>query len=260
MEVNCSEAAAGFAAYVKDYDIKDEKIRLKVEHTIKVAELCREIAESEEFSPEDAETAWLIGLLHDVGRFEQVRRFGTFVDSQSIDHAAFGADLLFRDGLIREFVKDDSCDLLIERAVRTHSMFRLPSDFDERTLRFCNVIRDADKVDIMRVNVETPLEELYNVTTERLRRDEISPKVLDSFLEEHATLREYKKTTIDFLAAHISLVYELVYPHSVYTAYRQGFLYKMMDFKSDNPHTQEQFAFIRERVNAYLHRRLNLCA
>ncbi len=256
MELNCSEAAGRFASYVKSYDVNDEKVRLKIEHTYKVAELCRKIAESEKLSSEDADLAWLTGLLHDIGRFEQLRRFGTFIDAQSIDHASFGADLLFQEGLIREFVKDNCNDTLIENVVRTHSLFRLPPEFDERTLMFCHILRDADKVDIMRVNVETPLEEIYNVTTERLRRDEISQKVLDSFWEEHATFREYCQSALDYLASHISLVYELVYPCSIYEAYHQGFLQKMMDFKSENPHTKKQLQEIKERVGAYLERKL----
>ena len=33
---------------------------------------------------------------------------------------------------------------------------------------YCNILRDADKIDILRVNVETPLEDIYNVTTAEL--------------------------------------------------------------------------------------------
>ena len=256
MKTNRLEAAEKFAAYVKNYNVGDEKIRLKIEHTYKVADLCGKIAQSLQLSEEQADRAWLIGLLHDIGRFEQLRRFGTFIDSESIDHAAFGADLLFRDGLIREFVPDGSENLLLERAIRTHSAFRLPEDFDRETLMFCNIIRDADKIDIMRVNVESPLEEIYNVSTDKLKSGEISEKVLESFFEEHATLRDYKKTAVDYIAGHISLVYELVYPYSVREAHRQGFLYKMMDFQSDNPRTGEQFRIIRERVTAYLDKRM----
>lgn len=257
MEINRSEAAGRFAAYVKNYNVNDEKIRLKIAHTYRVADLCEKISSSLRLSEEQRDKAWLIGLLHDIGRFEQLRRFGTFIDSESIDHAAFGADLLFRDGLIREFVQDRTEDILLERAIRTHSAFRLPKDFDRETLMFCHMIRDADKIDIMRVNVETPLEEIYNVSTEKLRSDEISEKVFESFFEEHATLRDYKKTSVDNLAGHISLVYELVYPYSIREAQRQGFLYKMMDFQSDNPRTREQLRIIRERVTAYLEKRMN---
>ena len=256
MEINRPKAAAGFAAYVKNYDVSDGKIRLKIEHTYKVADLCERIAKSEGCLPQQVDTAWLIGLLHDIGRFEQLKRFGTFIDSESIDHAAFGADLLFGDGLIREFIQEDSGNHLLERAIRTHSAFRLPEDFDRETMMFCNIIRDADKIDIMRVNVESPLEEIYNVSTEKLRGDVISDRVLASFFEEHATLRDYKKTAVDYIAGHISLVYELVYPYSIREAYRQGFLHKMIDFQSDNPRTREQFQIIRQRVENYLERKM----
>ena len=90
------------------------------------------------------------------------------------------------------------------------------------------------------------------MSTEKLRGDVISDRVLASFFEEHATLRDYKKTAVDYIAGHISLVYELVYPYSIREAYRQGFLHKMMDFQSDNPQTREQFQIIRQRVENYL--------
>lgn len=255
MGINRLEAQEKFAEYVRNYNEKDEKIRLKIEHTYQVAELCEKIALSEHLSKEDTDLAWLIGLLHDIGRFEQLRRFHTFLDAQSIDHAAFGANLLFHDKMIDSFLTDRMYDRLIEDAVRTHSMYRLPAEFDGRTQMFCNIIRDADKIDIMRVNVQTPLEEIYNVSTEKLRNDEISEEVMNSFYEEHATLRTCKKTSVDHLAGHISLVYELVYPFSIQEADRQGFLHQMMDFKSDRIHTQKQFKIIREKVNQYLARK-----
>ena len=43
---------------------------------------------------------------------------------------------------------------------------------------FCNILRDADKVDIFRVNVDTPAEDIYNVTTEELKNSQVSPEVM----------------------------------------------------------------------------------
>lgn len=40
----------------------------------------------------DQNFSWFLGLLHDIGRFEQVKRFGTFSDIQSVDHAGRGGD------------------------------------------------------------------------------------------------------------------------------------------------------------------------
>lgn len=257
MKIDRQAAMQVFGAYVKNYDCRDEKIRLKIEHTYKVALLCEQIAESEGLSTSGVDLAWLIGLLHDIGRFEQLRRYGTFIDAESIDHAELGADILFRQGKIREFVADSSCDGLIECAVRYHSLYRLPEGLDEREMMFCDIIRDADKVDILRVNVEFAPEDIYNVSSEILRNDEVTPEVMQSFFEEHATLRSLKKTAVDHLAGHISLIYELVYHYSVKVMAEQGFLEKMLDFKSENPHTREQFKTIAERINVYVEKRLS---
>ena len=104
---------------------------------------------------------------------------------------------------------------------------------------FCHILRDADKIDILKVNVEFPLEEIYNVDTEVL-------------YEEHAVLRSLKKTAVDNVVGHISLVYELVYPESCRIVKRQGYLDRLMNFESKNPHTRKQFEHIRKRMREYL--------
>ena len=44
-------------------------------------------------------------MLHDIGRFEQIKRYGTFNDSKSVDHGEFGADLLFKEQrLIEDYI------------------------------------------------------------------------------------------------------------------------------------------------------------
>ena len=258
MKIDRGAAIRIFNEYVKNYNSRDEKIRLKIEHTYRVAELCAQIAESEQLPGADIDLAWLIGLLHDIGRFEQLRQYGTFIDADSIDHAELGADILFKQGKIREFVIDTDCDGLIERAVRSHSLYRLPDGLSDRETMFCNIIRDADKVDILRVNVEFSPEDIYNVSSEVLRNETVTPEVMQSFFEEHATLRSLKKTSVDHLAGHISLIYELVYPYSVKVMAKQGFLEKMLAFKSDNPKTREQFLVIADKVNHYVEKRLNL--
>ena len=81
------KAKEWFASYTADYDMEDPKIALKAVHTYHVAELCQTIAESLALNEVECMAAWLSGLLHDVGRFEQIRRFNTFSDADSIDHA-----------------------------------------------------------------------------------------------------------------------------------------------------------------------------
>lgn len=259
-KIDRKRALAAFDMYTAKYDRTDEKIRLKVDHTYRVAELCEKIGASIGLKGQALELAWMIGLLHDVGRFEQLRRYGTFVDAQSIDHAQFGADILFRDkeadNYLPEGISQEVRDL-IETAVRSHSLYRIAKDMDERTRMYCHILRDADKIDILRVNVDVPLEVIYNTTTQALKNSEVSEAVLQSFTEEHATLRSLKKTPADYVAGHISLVFELVYPISVRIIKEQGYLDRLLHFESDCEETREQFKWMRARVEAYIERRLS---
>ena len=120
---------------------------------------------------------------------------------------------------------------------------------------YCNILRDADKVDILKVNCDFPLEEIYNATTEEIRTGEITDEVLEAFKERHTILRSLKKTAVDNVPGHISLAFELVYPESVRQAVRQGYLDKMMNFQSDNPATQEKMKEIKRIMKEYISER-----
>ena len=109
MKIDRKRALKTFADYTEVYDSKDEKVRLKIEHTYRVSSLCEQIAQSLDMEEADVDLAWLIGLLHDIGRFEQLKNYGTFNDEQSIDHAQYGADILFKQGRLWDYIdKSDS--------------------------------------------------------------------------------------------------------------------------------------------------------
>lgn len=252
-----------FEKYTDKYDSKDPKIKLKIDHTYRVANLCERIAKNEGLDEDDCMLAWAIGMLHDIGRFEQIKRYGTFNDSLSVDHANFGADLLFVDGLIKDYFEELNCENasentsnitkdkdfeVLETAIRNHSAYVIEAGLDERTMIFSNIIRDADKIDILRVNIDTPLEDIYNVTTEELLNSEVSESVMENFNEHRAILRSNKKTAIDNLVGHIALTFELVFPISYDIVMEQGYLAKMLEFRSKNPKTVEQFKHIKNEI------------
>ena len=241
-----------FKSYVSGYDINDDKIKLKVLHTYKVASNCENIATSLNLSSSDVDLAWLIGMLHDIGRFEQLRRFHTFIDKDSIDHAKFGADLLFNEGLIDRFKVDGKLYPVIESAIRFHNYFVLPDDIDERTLLFAKIIRDADKTDIFRVAVEFSAAVVYDTTEEALKDASISDEVLDASLKHLTVDKGIRKSPVDYIVSHISLVYGLYFPVSLKMVKDQGFLQKVMDFRNDNPQTNERMKLISDEVNRYI--------
>ncbi len=264
MRIDREHVMQQFREYTNHYDASDEKTALKIGHTYRVAGLCGRIADSEGMGEEQQQLAWLLGMLHDVGRFEQLRRYHTFNDAISVDHALLGAELLFggQDGgkgktdekgeMIRLFVGDASEDTLIETAVRVHSAYRVPQGLDQRTEKFCHILRDADKIDILRVNIDTPLEEIYNTTREELYHATVTEAVMESFYEHHATLRSLKRTPVDHIAGHVSLVYELVFPESIRIVREQGYWEKLLRFPSENPQTRRQLDALYKEMRDFL--------
>lgn len=275
--INRKNVINAFAEYVRNYDPSDEKIKLKIEHTYRVAGLCQRIAESLGLSEPDVDIAWLLGMLHDIGRFEQIRRFGTFNDAQSVDHAEFGADLLFKEGLIRKFAEGyyEECELarsgdeeaeqiiknnehhnkdtgLLEMAIRQHNKYRVKEDLTERQRMFCDILRDADKVDIFKVNADIPMEIIYDVTTEELKNGVITKEVLESFYKKETVLKSVRRSAVDHIVGHISLLFELVYKESYRQAKEQGYVYKLLDFKSDVPEVNAEFDDMRKYVDEFL--------
>ena len=268
-----------FKKYTDNYDTSDEKIKLKVDHTYRVAALSERIARSLGLGDDDTNLAWLIGMLHDIGRFEQLKNYGTFSDAESIDHAHYGVELLFEDGIIEKFVGENAAkdlkgtkDLketavkseneeketkeiseldILRTAIWNHSAYRVEEGLTDRVKMFCNIIRDADKIDILKVNYDVTLEVIYDVTTEELKNSGVTDEVMKAFIEHHAVL-SLKKTPIDNLVGHAALVFELVYNESFKIVKEQGYIEKMLSYVSDNQDTVKKFEIMRNDMNKFL--------
>ena len=78
-----------FERYVSNYDMNDINIKLKYDHSYRVMELNKKYATLLGSNKEDIELASIIGLLHDIGRFEQLKVYHTYDDFKSVDHADY---------------------------------------------------------------------------------------------------------------------------------------------------------------------------
>lgn len=252
MIINKERVERAFEDYVKTFDQNDPRIRLKVEHTTRVANLCERIAREQKQEEELVQLAWLIGMLHDIGRFEQLKQYATFNDTQSINHAHFGVDLLFGQGLIKQFMESKKYEAIIRTAIWYHNAYVLPSDLDERTLFFCNVIRDADKIDILKVNVDIPLETVYEFRKEQFNQATITKEVMEDFYQHQAVKHSKKKTPLDHVVGHISLVFELVFPISLRIVEEQGYLKKLLEFQTPNEIAKKQLVEIKREMLVFL--------
>lgn len=147
--IDIINAKKEFKKYVSNYNPNHLRISLKIVHIERVAENCKKIAKKLNLSDEEIKLAELIGLFHDLGRFEQVRLADTFSDRDSgINHAAYSIKVLFEDGLIRNFIEDTKYDKIIQAAVYNHNRAKIDEGLSEKELLFSKIIRDADKLDI----------------------------------------------------------------------------------------------------------------
>lgn len=235
--IDRDRARAAFKSYTDAYDATNPRIALKIEHTYHVAEACDAVAREQGWTPNDIDLAWLCGLLHDMGRFEQLRRWDTFKDAESMSHAALGVEVLFGENpadapaatSIRNFIEADENDELIRASIAYHSDFRLPEELDERTRRFCDIVRDGDKVDIMRTIADSTVDTILKVDEKTFLASHFSSPTLAAFDERRCVARDEREEPADFLVGLICFMFELVYPASRALAREQGDIYRLLD-------------------------------
>ncbi len=146
-----------FMAYATAQCTKEEKrqhgdvapMLLKLRHSLAVLGNAESIVAGEDFSPPLGRVCLLAALYHDVGRFEQYLRYHTFKDSESCDHGQLGVRILKRECCLID--EDTATRKAVMAAVGLHNRFALPQGLPEVVAVAAHVVRDADKLDILRV-------------------------------------------------------------------------------------------------------------
>ena len=242
-----------FKSYTEEYNVNDPKIRLKIEHTYRVADITDQITNSiktdYDLDSEDQDLAWIIGMLHDIGRFEQVKRYGTFWDSESVDHAEFGADLLFGPNKDKRLNIELPNPQIIECAIRNHNKYKLPDNLSDGERLYCEIIRDADKIDILRVQREYTPEEIYGVSWDELLESEITDEVLEAALDGHAVDRKIRKTPMDTIVSHASMMQELSFDRSKEIVKEQGYMKILLDKPVKKKSTIEKLEILKKHLS-----------
>ncbi len=142
-----------FLAYVAGYLQGDADqryhIELKRRHSLRVCAQMKHLAQQLNLGHTEIETARIIGLLHDVGRFEQYARFQTYFDSISFDHAAASAEIIQNKGLLADL--PPALQEQVICAIRHHNKAAVPPELSGSRLFWTRMIRDGDKLDIWRI-------------------------------------------------------------------------------------------------------------
>ena len=73
MIINRDNIKNTFAEYTDKYNSEDPKIKLKIDHTYRVADLCEKIAQTIDTDTNKCDIAWIKRMHHDEGRYDQIK-------------------------------------------------------------------------------------------------------------------------------------------------------------------------------------------
>ncbi len=235
-----NELCSWFNSYVKEFYMKeleaDRNILLKIEHTHKVFQVMGKLAVGEGLQAEDMRIAQAVSLLHDVGRFPQYRRWGTFRDRDSDNHARLAIEVIREQALLAG--QSPRVRLLIEEAVRFHNLLQIPARLKSDTYIFLRLIRDADKLDIWRVFVghfSTPPEERASAALLGFpEKPGVSPVCLSALEERRIVNLDTVNCINDFKLLLISWVYNLNFKTSYGLLQEGSFINSIMSGLPDD--------------------------
>ena len=252
-------AKKSFQEYLKNYDTNDGSIALKIKHTYEVVKKSEYIANGLRLNKENIELAKIIALLHDIGRFEQIKEFGEFNDKK-IEHAEFGVKALFENGLIRDFINEDKYDSIIYKAIYDHNKYKIKKKLNEKELLQCKIIRDADKLDNFRVKEKEKLENMFpKIYKEKtINHETVSEKVYEDFMHHKCIKLEDRKTIIDYWICVIAFIFDLNFNISLQYVKENNYIDVLVDrIEYKNKNTKQKMEDIRECAKKYIENRSN---
>jgi len=202
---------------------------IKREHSFRVAEISGVLATALQLGNQDKKIAWLSGLFHDIGRFTQLVDHNTFNDSKSLNHAELSTEVLRKEEIFQKIDCDE--DELIYTAIVLHNKFELPKKLSERQLLHARLLRDADKMDILKVLTDyysdrngTPN---HTLTWELPKGIEVSPAVKKEVLAGKLVMKQDVVSEIDVKIMQLSWVYDINFKPTFEYLLRNRFLEKI---------------------------------
>ncbi|MBD3343877.1 MAG: HD domain-containing protein [Chitinivibrionales bacterium] len=219
--------------YIHTFYSRDEEmnaaVRLKEEHTKRVAKVILTLADDLGLDKKNSDLAEIIACLHDIGRFKQFARYKTFVDRASENHALLGVDEIRKNDLLKGLPLQAAN--LVVNAVSCHNRAQIPDNTNKERLLFVKLIRDADKIDILKV-VTDYYAGNNTVRSRALELDlpdtaEISPDIYDDVIHGRIGRVEKMRSLSDFKVLQMGWVFDINFPGSFRIIKRRKYLEKI---------------------------------
>uniref|UniRef100_UPI0032171FEB HD domain-containing protein n=1 Tax=uncultured Draconibacterium sp. TaxID=1573823 RepID=UPI0032171FEB len=226
---------------------QQDNFTIKKEHSYRVAETSIHLAERLKLDEKDKLLAFCIGLFHDIGRFRQLVDYNTFVDSKSVDHADYSIQVL-KEGTFLDLLDDRQVELALF-AIENHNKRSMPKGVSEREVLFAKLIRDADKLDILKVLTEyylnPKIKANHTLTWEMPAGNTVSKDVLKEILKGSLVSKDKIKNQLDIKVMQLSWVYDFNFKPSFEIMMKNRFLDKIYNSMPKNDQVIEIYRTIK---------------
>jgi len=243
-----------FRNYVNKFYLSSEdeevkaNLKLKEIHTSKVYRNINFISKSLNLSQEEINLAKSIALFHDIGRFEQLIKYKTFLDRNSENHSEIGLRILKEEGILK-CIDENERNILID-AIRYHNVRKVP-EIKDKSLFFCKLIRDADKIDIIRVWIDyfegkENFDPSYGFNLSK--NDGYSRNIIKDIFENKISPIENVKTYNDIKLLLLTWIYDINFTASLRIILKRKYIQKIFKILPEN----EEIKKVSKHINNYI--------
>lgn len=235
MEDWYKSAVSEFETYVNSFSgltpEQQKNFDIKKDHSLRVAGNSRQLASSLNLNEEDEKVAVLAAVFHDIGRFSQIVEYNTLNDTVSTDHAELAVEILKTKKFLASLNEENR--EIVYTTILHHNKFELPRNLGQREMTHARLLRDADKLDILKVLTDyyanknkTPN---HMLTWELPKSSHISSGVVKEILSGKLVSKKEVKNEADVKVMQLSWIYDIYYKNTVGMILRNRYLEKIYE-------------------------------
>lgn len=243
--MNIDECIKEFVKYTKRYDLTVPEIMGKFHHTFRVIEYAKDIAKSEKLNEEDSNLAILAALLHDIARFDEWSKYHTYIDAKAFDHGDEGYNILNKDNYISKYVKDIEDQKIVLKAVKNHNKFMIEDNLSDRQLLITKIVRDADKLDIIK--------EQGNTLTDKFV---LNVYYIKPFQEERLFKNEKVTGEYEIVLRVLAFIYDINFKYSFEVIKKDEVVKNKIDLLESHTNNVELLEYVKNIITKYIDNKL----
>ena len=240
-----------YEQYIKKFNMNKGNVKALYFHSLKMMELCKDIASSLGiFNEEEIIVCGLIGLFHDIGMFSNKFKNCLTLEDNT-DKSKESIDILFdKDNLMRNITEDKKYDDIIKIAIYCQNKNGLPQGFEEKVLHFCMVVKDAHVIENFRMITNYPYMDMRidNFPNDLVYNDFKQYRVISSKVSDNDA---------DKILEVMSLIFGVHYAYSYSLLKEESCVNKLIvSLKISNKNIRKFFYQIGAVLNVYIERKI----